>query len=95
MDTRLKQQEELLGTTDNKKSGEIVSYEKLENTPFTLVEVETGVFGAIGLNRVTEIRDTKEEVRDELMEITWDRITQVIWIIAEKINKVKNVENGK
>lgn len=75
--------------TDKQTSGEIVKYEKLESTPFTIVSIEKEHFGAMGMHRITDIYETKEEVKADLEKMTWDRVVQVIWAVVEKVNLIK------
>jgi len=56
----------------------------IENTPFTIVEMNKEYFGVIGSHRITEMYESKEECEKNLKEITWDRLTQVIWAVVEK-----------
>lgn len=74
--------------TDNKNYSETIKYHEVENTPFTIVENEEEIFGVLGNYRITEIRDKKdiEILNEELKEITWNRIIQVM-AIMDNINK--------
>lgn len=72
-------------------------YTHIEGTPFTIVKQGNEYFSIISNHRITEIFLTKEICEEETKKITWDRISQVIWAIAEKINdinkQVKNLNN--
>ena len=48
-----KSQQELSNTTGNKNS--LIDIEVLEDTPFVIVKQNEEYFGAIGLNRISEI----------------------------------------
>lgn len=85
----MKQQEELLDTTDNKNYSTDLEFKIIENTPFTIVRQDKEYFGLIGEHRITESYDNIEKCENEVKEITWDRIVQVIWAITEKYNKIK------
>ncbi len=84
---RLKQQEELLNTTDNKNYSKL-EFEIIENTPFTIVKEENTYFGLIGNHRITNGYDDKEQLKQDITKITWDRIVQVIWAVAEKYKNI-------
>lgn len=68
----------------------LIKHEQIEETPFTITTVEGVHFGLIGNARITEGYDDKEKLREEIQKITWNRLTQVIWILAEKL-----IENKK
>lgn len=84
-----------VGEANKRECGneELVKRETVEETPFTIISVEDKKhFGVMGEYRITEERETKEEVKKEVEEITWNRIVQVIMIleeIREKNNKTK------
>ena len=83
---------------DSKKSGEeLVKRERIDNSPFEVVTVDGYSFGAMGDYRVTEKCNSIEEVKEELSEITWNRVIQVVMIlqeIKEKMSKL-NKKNKK
>jgi len=69
---------------DNKDSNsEIIKRKDIKNSPFIVITVEKGSFGTMGKYRITEIYETPEEVEEELKEITWNRIIQVIQLLTE------------
>jgi hypothetical protein len=53
------------------------------------VRQENKYYGVIGNHRLTEEYSNLEELREDLLKITWDRLTQVIWAVVEKF-KVDN-----
>lgn len=57
---------------------------KIDKTPFHVVEENGEYWGIMGRHRLTEFKKTEEEVINELKEITWDRVIQVIMILKEK-----------
>jgi hypothetical protein len=83
----LKQQEELLDTMDNKNYSEL-EFESIENTPFTIVKDKDIYYGLIGNHRITQSYSDKEELKTEVTRISWDRIVQVVWAIAEKYKDI-------
>ncbi len=86
----MKQQDELLNTTDNKQLMEFI---KVDNTPFTIVKHENVYYGVIGNHRITEGYDSEKEIKKELEKINWDRLVQVIWAIVNKFKNLKTEEN--
>ena len=85
----MKKQEELLNTTDNRDFSNSYEFENIENSPFTIVKHENEYYGVIGNHRLTESYENKEELKEELLKITWDRLLQVIWAVNEKFNEQK------
>jgi len=67
----------------------LIEYEQVENTPFTIVTQEGKHFGTLGNHRITEITENKEKLKEELNTFSWDRITQVIWAVVEKLTEKK------
>lgn len=71
---------------------ELIKRKPVKDSPFIVVDIEGRCFGAMGEYRITEEKESVEEVREELNKITWDRIVQVCMILIEKnidINKIK------
>ena len=64
-------------------NSEIIKRKDIKNSPFIIITVEKGSFGTMGKYRITEIYETPEEVEEELKEITWNRIIQVIQLLTE------------
>ena len=83
----MKQQGDTLDTMDNKDFSNL-EFITIENTPFTIVKEDKNYFGIIGNHRITESYNNKEELKKDLTEITWDRIVQVVWAIAEKYKNI-------
>lgn len=90
----MKQQEELLNTTNNKDYSNL-EFIPIENTPFTIVKNEETYFGLIGNHRITGNYGTLEEIKKDITEITWDRIVQVIWAIADKYKDINLIKKEK
>lgn len=82
-----------IDTKKNKKNTELIKRTNIENTPFTIIEVNKKYFGTMGMNRITEEHDTFEEAKKETTEITWNRIIQTISIIIEHEKKINNLLN--
>ncbi len=79
-------------TTDkqNLNSEQELEFTNIENTPFTIVRQKKEYYGLIGNNRITESFDTFEECKENVTEISWDRLVQVMWTIANKFNIKEN-----
>lgn len=78
---------------ENTQSSEIMQFEHLENSPFTIVNNEGKWYGLMGNHRLTEAYEDKETLIKELTEITWNRLTQVMWAISEKVKTIQLLEN--
>ena len=83
---------------DNKDAStkELIEREEIKDSPFMMVTTNGESFGVMGDYRLTE-SGTKEEIRFQLREMSWNRIIQVIMILNEKkeemnkeIEKLKN-----
>lgn len=82
------QQDSISETEQNKENylnKEIVSREKIEDSPFELVKWENKWFIAMGKQKLTPEFDTDVEAL-QAME-TWDFKTTVMIVIAESINR--------
>lgn len=66
---------------NNKPSFE---FENVEGSPFTIVKQEELYYGLIANHRITEAYTDIEELKEELLKFSWDRVTQVIWAVVEK-----------
>ena len=78
-DKELKLQQESLNTTDNNA----LKFEEVEGTPFTLFNEDGVYYGLCGNLRLTNGNNNKEELIKELKEVSWARITQVIYAMIE------------
>ena len=74
-----KQQDELLDTQDNNA----LKFEEVEGTPFTLFNEDGVYYGLCGNLRLTNGSNDKLTAVEELKEISWARITQVIYSMIE------------
>ena len=62
---------------------ELIERNDIKGTPFTVISTEDKHFGVMGGFRITEEMKSVGEVEDELKSITWNRIVQVMMILAE------------
>jgi len=65
---------------------ELIQKEEIKDSPFTIITIKEESFGVMGGYRLTETAQTKEEIREQLEKITWNRIVQVMMIL-EKIKE--------
>lgn len=91
---KLKEQSDLSNTNIlekevNKQNSSFIEREEIKDSPFMIISTEEGHFGVMAEYRITEIRNSKEEVMQELERITWNRIVQVIALVNEKLNNKK------
>lgn len=78
-----KQDKETYGT-------ELVKMERIEETPFTLVTIEDkGSFIAIGEKRVSDFKESKEELIELINGKSWELIVATIGVINGMYNEIK------
>jgi lipopolysaccharide assembly outer membrane protein LptD (OstA) len=65
------------------KNEELIQRLQVPESPFTVITAEGKSFGVMGEYRITEDYDDKEDVRNELEKITWNRMVQVFMILQE------------
>ena len=68
---------------DCSKNEQMVERMQIESTPFTIISVDGKHFGVMGEYRMTEEKNSRGEVEDELKCITWNRIIQVMLVLHE------------
>ena len=61
-----------------------IKFEHIEGTPFTIVKQDEKYYGLIGNHRITDEWTNIDELKEDLLKVSWDRITQVIWAVVEK-----------
>ena len=79
---------------DKSESISDLKYTNIENTPFTIVEEKGEYFSIIGKHRITQNYESFEKCVEETKKITWDRIIQVIWAIAVKVDEINKLKNN-
>lgn len=72
---------------------ELIHREDVENTPFTIMQIEDDYFATMGKYRLTELHKDKEKLKKELTKITWNRIVQVVSVMIQHENEIKNLTN--
>jgi hypothetical protein len=71
--------------SENNSNSTLIERENIENTPFTVITENGYSFGVMAEYRITEKYDTVEEVKQELKEITWNKIVQITALLIEKL----------
>lgn len=69
---------------------ELIQKDALEGTPFHVVTINKESFGVMGEYRLTEKKEDRAEIIEELEVISWNRIVQVMMIMDEVKDKLKN-----
>ncbi len=64
---------------------ELVKKVEMEDTPFTIVELEGRFFGTMGNYRLTEQFDSFEECEEVMKEFSWNRVIQVMMLLVDKL----------
>lgn len=64
-------------------------FTNIEDSPFTIVRQDDKYYGVIGNHRLTDSYEDLDKLKEDLLEISWNRLTQVIWAVVEKF-KVNN-----
>lgn len=77
-------------SNDTEPKEELIQKKEIENTPFTIVTTDGKSFGTLGMYKITEDRETPEDVEKELTEISWNRITQIV-LLLNKILKSEEI----
>lgn len=86
-------------TDNNESSSELIKRHEIEDTPFTVIEIEGVFFGVMGQYRLTDERDNFDEVEKLLKDFTWNRVIQVLLLMSEQgllgknINELNKEEN--
>lgn len=88
MDTLLKEQKDLLNTTDK----ENLNFKQIKNTPFTIVSEDDKVFAVMGKYRLTENYNNAEDCEKAVTEISWNRLIQVISIMINEEELIKKIK---
>lgn len=74
-----------------------VEIQQIEETPFSIITDGEKMWGSLAEYRVTETYEKskkgKSELEKDLKTITWDRITQVMYLMIEKELKFRKLMN--
>ncbi len=69
--------------SNSKKNKELIKTELIKESPFTIVTTKGISFGCMGRHKITPDMATKEDVREELKNMSRNRIVQVILLLIE------------
>lgn len=75
---------EIINSSSNSKSTELVEKIEIPNSPFLVIVTEEGAAGVMGNYRLTEIYPTKEEAIKAVKKIDWNNIVKVISCILHR-----------
>lgn len=64
---------------------QLIKRTEIETTPFTIVELDGKHFGTIGKYKITPDYETHEEAHNSVTQLTWNNITNLIFILNEII----------
>ena len=73
-------------------NSELIKRDSITDSPFEVITQNGVSFGTMGQYRVTEPTTDKRKLKKELEKITWNRIIQVIMILDEMKDKLKEVK---
>ncbi|UOF80762.1 hypothetical protein [Microviridae sp.] len=60
---------------------------QIENTPFTIVSMDSKHFGTLGAYKLTSEMETPEEVKKELEKINWENISKVMYAMTDSVRR--------
>ena len=75
--------------TSKEDSSATIERTDVKDTPFTIVKTEEAIFGVMGQYRITEKCKTVEACKKEVKKITWNRVVQVIMVLQEHKERLK------
>ena len=70
-------------TGNESTNTELLKTTQLENTPFSIVELDNKYFGTIQNYRLTELYDNAQEAEQELTNFNWNNFTKVVLVLIE------------
>jgi len=71
---------------------ELIKRVQIKDSPFEVITQDGYSFGVMGNYRLTEKSNDAKEVAKELKKITWNRVIQIVMILDEVKNKIKQKE---
>ena len=90
--TNEQSQNDILGiasATDREDSSATIERTDVKDTPFTIMKTEDAIFAVMGKYRVTENHKTVAECKKEVKKITWNRVVQVMMVLMEHKDRLK------
>jgi len=77
------------------KGTQLVETIKVEDTPFQILKWDEKYYLTLGKYRLTEALDTEEQAREEVNNVSWFRLLQVMHIVVkEEINEHRQQKGG-
>tara|TARA_Y100001934_G_scaffold259860_1_gene331543 strand:+ start:251 stop:577 length:327 start_codon:yes stop_codon:yes gene_type:complete len=73
-------------------NSELIQRDGITDSPFEVITQNGVSFGTMGQYRLTEPTTDKRKLKRELKEISWNRIVQVVMILDEMKDKLKEVK---
>ena len=93
-ETKVKQLQPNVGkiNPDYSNNEELIKRLNIKDSPFEVITKDGESFGVMGNYRLTEPGKNAETIKQELENITWNRVIQVVMILDEIKNKIKKEE---
>ena len=90
----LEQKSSPMSVKDPKENSnsELIQRDGITDSPFEVITQNGVSFGTMGQYRLTEPTTDKRKLKKELEKITWNRIIQVVMILDEMKDKLKEVK---
>ena len=85
---------DLDNSNESGKTEELIEAHKVEDTPFTIIKYGEKWFLTMGKYRLTE-PGTKKEAEAEVHNTSWNRIMQIMMIVAEEQIKNDKLKSNK
>lgn len=77
-------------------NSEMIKRHDVKDTPFTIIETESTLFGTMGSYRITEYeskeKKTAEKLSNELKNFNWNRVIQVVMLLTETLRAEELIE---
>ena len=73
-------------------NSELIKRDEITDSPFEVITQNGVSFGTMGQYRLTEPTTDKRKLKRDLEKITWNRIIQVVMILDEMKDKLKEVK---
>lgn len=76
------------------KGTQLIERKEIKDSPMTIVKTDKGYFTAIGKYRLCDFKETKDEALKST-ELTWDNIINVMAVVHESYEEIKQLKNNK
>lgn len=71
-------------TLDKPQTEQLLEQHKVEDTPFTIIKYGEQWFLTMGKYRLTEPSKSREIIEEQINDVSWNRIMQVIMVTIEE-----------